>query len=133
MAPRLLGTTNLVLMGLRIAKLRANSHSILWILFWILLFYGCPECVQGASRPNPDRMQLNFTVTEEQSSVVLGNVKEAFLSGKTYDPDTLSRIGFAFLRSEGHHLEYFSINEKQGLLMFSFRKIKDLIKDQSPV
>ncbi len=115
MAPRLLGTANLALMELRIANLRANLYSIFWMFLWIALLYGGPEHVHGASRPNPDRMQLNFTVTEEQPSVVLGNVKESFLSGKNYDRETLSKIRFAFLRSEGHHLEYFDIHEKQGL------------------
>ena len=76
--------------------------------------------VSGNPGFSSDRMQLNYTLIEEQAAgIVLGNVKEAFLRGKNYDQETLSRLGFAFLRSEGHHLEYFEIEEDSGILKTS--------------
>ena len=88
-----------------------------------LQMQGGPEVVNGSPAFSSDRMQLNYTLIEEQSAgIVLGNVKDAFLRGKNYDQETLSRLGFYFLRSEGHHLEYFEIEEDNGIL-----KTKDVL------
>ena len=94
--------------------------TIIAFVFWQLYLQGGLSVVNGNPSFASDRMQLNYTLIEEQAAgIVLGNVKEAFLQGKNYNQDTLSRLGFAFLRSEGHHLEYFEIEEDSGILKTS--------------
>ncbi len=67
-----------------------------------------------------DRIQLKYQLREEQpAGIVLGNVKEAFLRGKNYDPDTVSRLRFAFLRADEPHLEFFRIETQTGILQTS--------------
>lgn len=83
-----------------------------------LQLWGGPAAASGSNPSFPaDRVQLNYSLTEEQpAGIVLGNVKEAFLKGKSYAQETLSRLRFAFLRSEGQHLEYFEMEPESGIL-----------------
>ena len=62
-----------------------------------LQMQGGPEVVNGSPAFSSDRMQLNYTLIEEQSAgIVLGNVKDAFLRGKNYDQETLSQVRLLF-------------------------------------